>query len=145
MPYPSKIVDRAEVERWIREGRTYRWMKDEYRKKYNIEISRTAFSNIRAQQGLPPRQSPSLERIIPWEVKPEHRSRGFDLHLHTAARLEDGMKVTKVNLSAFESWWAAMQENDWVVAYDPHTEDGFYPAPRRPGVDLGYIREPEEV
>jgi len=141
MPYPSKIVDRAEIRRWISEGKTYRWMVDTYRSKYHLDVSRTMFSNFRRDQDLPPRQSPSLPQVIPWDVREEHRSRGWDLHLHTASRLLDGLTVKPADRSAFSSWWKSMQRRNLVVDYDPET--GYVGVPRRDGIDAGYIREPD--
>lgn len=140
MAYPSKIEDPDEIRRWIMEGRTYQWMVDQYREKYHKDVSRTMFSNFRALHGLPPRQSESLKAVIPWRIEDKHRNWGWDIHLHNAARLMDGLPVGEAQESAFRTWWEGMQANGWVVDYDP--EVGYYPTPRREGIDNGYIREP---
>jgi hypothetical protein len=142
MAHPSKMVDRAEIRQWFEEGRTYAWIQEEYLRKYNLEISKTTIMNWRALLGFPPRQAESLKKIVPWKVDYEkHGNKGWWLHLHAAARIQDGLPVGDEQRSAFETWWKGMQAHDWVADYDP--EIGFYPAPRRPGIDKGYIREPD--
>jgi len=141
MAQQSKIVDWAEVRTWLEEGRTYQWMQEQYLEKYNLPVSRTTFMNARVRLGLPSRQSESQKVIIPWQVRQEHHNKGWYLHLHAAARLADGLPVSKNQKLAFESWWADMQDLGYVVTYEPDT--GFYPVPKREGIDNGYIREPD--
>lgn len=145
VPYPPKIVDRAEVRTWILEGRTYKWMVEEYWKKYKIQIGTSAFSNFRAENGLPYRQGRNAQaKIIPWKIAdPRHRRLSWYTHLRMAARLEDGLPVPQDKLESLQRWWAGMEAGGSVVDYRPDLLEPFIPVPRRPGIDKGYIREPD--
>jgi hypothetical protein len=136
-----KIQDETEAIRWIESGKTYAWMVEEYRRKYNIEISATTFSNLRKRRGLDRR----IERnhdLIPWAVKPEHRFRNQIVMLRAVARERNGKTVNPQTKRALTSWLISMEEQDLVVHYDPDTDEGFFYVPRRAGVDFDLIREP---
>lgn len=45
---PAKIVDEGEVIRWFEEGRTYKWMTEEYLRKYNLEVAPSIWGNFSA-------------------------------------------------------------------------------------------------
>lgn len=47
-----KIQDESEVIRWFEEGRTYQWMIEEYRRKYDIETVVSMWGNFRRRRGL---------------------------------------------------------------------------------------------
>lgn len=139
----TKIVDASEVRRWIREGKTYQWMKEEYLRKYNIEISVSTFIMFNRKYGLSYRYA-VLERggERPWKVKEEHRSRGMDAYLSALIRRDNGYSVPEEKLTSAENWWKQMEERGLVVGYNPDSEEGFFAIPRRPGIDNGYVREP---
>ena len=68
----GKIQDEGEVRRWFAEGRTYRWMCDEYLRKYNIETVQSMWGNIRRKWGLP-RRITRDDDLIPWLILEKHR------------------------------------------------------------------------
>jgi hypothetical protein len=68
----SKIVDEGEIVRWYEEGRTYRWMCDEYRSKYSIDTVQSMFGNFRKRRGLE-RRITRDDDLIPWHVMKDHR------------------------------------------------------------------------
>lgn len=142
MAYPSKLVDRAEIRTWIQEGRTYKWMSEEYLRKYNIEITPTAFSNFRAEQGMPYRYGyEERARLKPWKVRPEHRGKGADVHLTYLARMLAGKPVPADREKSTRHFWEDMKERNLVLSYSPDL--GFFAVPRREGIDGPYIREPD--
>lgn len=51
----SNIQDEAEVVRWFEEGRTYRWMTEEYERKYNLVVSPSLWGDFRRRKDLPRR------------------------------------------------------------------------------------------
>ena len=143
MARPSKIVDASEVKRWIEEGRTYAWMVEEYARKYDIEMSIGAFSTFRYRHGMP-RRIPRDVNLIPWKVKDEH-SNGYPLWvLRTESRIRGEFEVGSTRLRRLEAWKARMSADGVVIHYDPDTEQGWFLVPRREGVDLDLIREPDK-
>ncbi|AGM12205.1 immunity repressor [Streptomyces phage Danzina] len=129
-----KIQDEGEVLRWFEEGRTYDWMVEEYRRKYNIETVPSLWGNFRRRRGLP-RRIVRDDDLIPWLIKEEHRWLYPLAMLRVEARLRAGAKVSELELSRVTNWKQMLEEENAVVHYDPDTEDGFFYVPRQPGDD----------
>ena len=141
---PASIIqDEAEVIRWIAEGRTYAWMAQEYERKYNLRPVPTTFSNFRHRRGLS-RRIQRDDNLIPWAVKAQHRHAYDVALLRMAARKRAGAELTTTDESRLTSWLRKLDAADLVLHYDPDTEQGFYYVPRRPGLDLDLIREPDQ-
>lgn len=140
MPAPSKIVDEAEVVRWIQAGWTYREIRDAYRTKYNIETSLSMWSMFRRRKGLDRRINRNSE-LIPWETRPEHRNNYNLAMLRVEARIREGLDVRDVDRKRHESWLRELMDLNAVVHYDPDTPDGFSLVPRLEGDD-DLIRRP---
>lgn len=136
-----KIQDAGEVRRWIAEGRTYKWMAEEYARKYNIDISPSAFSEFRKREGIDGRNVRN-DDLIPWAVKPEHRWAYQVQMLRAAARSRAGMEMSPVSAGHLEVFLRSLEENNAVVHYEPETEQGFFYVPREPG-DRDIIRKPK--
>lgn len=137
-----KIQDEQEVIRWFEEGRTYEWMVDEYRRKYNIETVPSMWGNFRRRKGLARRINRDDE-LIPWAVKLEHRYDYPIMMLRQEARRRAGFDLTDEQLHALDAWKRGMERDRTVLHYDPDTERGWFYVPARPGVDTDLIREPE--
>lgn len=139
-----KIVDEGEVRDWIEEGKPYRWMVEEYDRKYNRHVSASMFSEFRATRGLARRVVRDPE-LIPWAVKPEHRVDSILGYLRTEARVRAGEAPEDLSYGARTNWQAFIRrlaEENLVVHYDPDTEQGFFLVPREPG-DTDIIRRPK--
>lgn len=136
------MVNQQEVIRWIEEGRTYKWMAEQYMDKYHLEVSPTMFSTFRARAGLPSRIRVDTS-LTPWELRPEHRSMYPASMLRYEARLRAGDKLDPKWARWLENWKEGLERDNLVVHYDPDTEQGFWLVPRREGVDMDLIREPE--
>ena len=137
------MQDESEVTRWIEEGKTYRWMADEYLRKYNIQVSPTMFSEFRATRGLERRIVRDTE-LIPWAVQEHHRWDSILANLRTEARIRAGMDPADLSYALRIRWEAfrrELEETNTVVYYDPQTEQGFFLVPREPG-DTDIIRRP---
>ncbi|MGW1040054.1 hypothetical protein [Streptomyces sp. NPDC002547] len=129
-----KIQDEREVIRWFEEGRTYQWMIDEYRRKYNIETVSSMWGNFRRRKGLD-RRITRDDDLIPWAVNEEHRWLYPLAMLRVEARRREGRPLTESDEARLESWKAMLEEQGAVVHYDPDTEDGFFYIPRQEGDD----------
>lgn len=130
----KKIQDEQEVIRWFEEGKTYRWMIDEYKRKYNIETVPSMWGNFRRRRGLD-RRITRDDDLIPWFVKEEHRWLYPLAMLRLEARLRDGRKLSDPDKARLDSWKEMLTEQDAVVHYDLDTEEGFFYVPRQAGDD----------
>lgn len=139
-----KIVDETEVLRWFEEGRTYEWMRQEYLRKYDIEMGVSAWGNFRRRHGLERRIVHDVD-LIPWEVKPEHRWGWAINMLRTEARRRAGRTLSKVMEEKLNAWLRGLEEEGTVVHYDPDTLEGWFYVPRREGIDTDIIRVPERA
>lgn len=138
----SKIVSEDEVLRWIREGKTYAWMVEEYERRYNVQITQSAFANLRYRRGLDRRIARS-DDLMPWHVKPEHRWEYAPVMLRVEARRREGRTLREQDAKRLASWKATLRDNNLVVHYDPDTEEGWFYVPRREGVDMDLVRRPD--
>ncbi|WP_405056954.1 hypothetical protein OG474_29970 [Kribbella sp. NBC_01505] len=139
----SKIQNKQEVIDWFEEGRTYEWMAATYRSKYGIETGPSMWANFRSRNNLV-RRTVRDDELIPWEVKEEHRWANPLAMLRAAARQRAGIKLTKSDEKRLAGWLREREKAKEVVHYDPDTDEGFWYVPRRPGIDLDLIREPEK-
>lgn len=138
----TKIQDENEIIRWFEEGRTYAWMVDEYRRKYNIETVPSLWGNFRRRKGLP-RRIARNDELIPWEVKREHRWDYPIMMLRYEARRREGFELTDESRELVDGWLRGMERDGTVLHYEPETEQGWFYVERRPGIDTDIIRVPE--
>ena len=139
----SKIVDRQELIRWFNQGKTYSWMRDEYKRKYGLDVGLSMFGNFRRREGLT-RRITRDDDLIPWAVKEEHRYAWDITMLRFEGRRRAGLRELKPEQEQhLEAWIAGLQEDDAVVHYDPDTEKGWFHVPRRAGIDADLIRKPD--
>lgn len=138
----SKIQDETEVLRWFEEGRTYAWMTEEYLRKYNVEMSPSAWGNFRRRRGLT-RRITRDDDLIPWEVNREHRWAWPINMLRQEARRRAGHQLTDKMAANVDAWLAGMERDGTVLHYDGDTDEGWFYVPRRPGIDKDIIRVPE--
>ncbi|TCC19971.1 hypothetical protein [Kribbella sindirgiensis] len=142
----TKIQNESEVLRWFEEGRTYKWMVEQYAEKYNIKIGETAFANFRRRHELKPRLAHGGSSLIPWSPVDRRWRWSYPIQM---LRLEEkrrrGEALSKLNQEKLDAWLRERKAKDEVVAYLPDRpeEQGFYYVPRRPGIDNDLIREPD--
>lgn len=137
----KKIVNENEVVRWFEEGKTYAWMVEEYRRKYNIDTVPSLWGNFRRRRGLA-RRITRNDELVPWNVKEEHRWAYPLVMLRVEARRRDGRELRDVDSSRLTSWLEWMEAESLVVHYDPDTADGFFYIPRGEQ-DTDLVRQPE--
>ncbi len=138
----SKIVDESEILHWFEEGKTYRWMCDEYLRKYNIETVPSLWGNYRRRRGLT-RRITRDDDLIPWFVTEKHRWAYPLAMLRVEARRRAGREIRDVDLARLTPWKQDLAEGGLVVHYDPDTEQGFFYVPAR-SEDTDLIRVPEQ-
>lgn len=83
-------------------------------------------------------------RSVPWHpIRPEHRDRYLIRMLRANHRREQGLSNAAVLEAMLDKFLKAAEEQDFVVHYDPDTEEGFFRMPRRIGIDTGLVRNPD--
>jgi len=107
-----------------------------------LRIAQTTFSNLRARRGWPRRNARDAE-LIPWAIKPEHHFGEPLWALRAEARLRSGMEMRQGALDKLAAWKDRQFHDGLVIHYDPDTEQGWWLVPRREGVDMDMIREPQ--
>ena len=138
----SKIQNEQEVLRWFEQGRTYAWMVEEYRRKYNIETTISMWGNFRRRHGLD-RRVVWDDQLIPWKVELKHRYDDPILLLRKEARRRAGKELPEGVAPEVDAWLRGMERDGTVVHYEPATEQGWFYVPRRKGIDKDIIREPD--
>lgn len=142
MAAPSKVQNMAEAVRWLEEGRSYRWIVEEYRRKYQVETSVEMWSGLRRRRGIPTRIVRD-ETLIPWAVKPEHRHGHAVAMLRAEARRRAGKQLTPGTEQMLDVWLAGLARDRQVVHYAPETSEGWWYVPPRDGIDVDLIRVPD--
>ncbi|MGA5019237.1 hypothetical protein ACPCAA_17695 [Streptomyces griseoincarnatus] len=138
---PRKIQNESEVIRWFEEGRTYEWMQQTYREKYNIETTVPMWAAFRRRKGLD-RRNLRADNLLPWKVKAEHRHLYPAIMLRCEARLRAGRELNERDTKRLANWKTMLDEDKLVVHYDPDTTEGFFYIPREER-DTDLIREPQ--
>lgn len=83
-------------------------------------------------------------RAVPWHpIRPEHRDRYLIRMLRAAYRREQGLKSAPVLEAMLDKFLQAAEERDFVIDYDPDTEEGFFRVERRRGIDTGLVKDPD--
>lgn len=141
MARPTLISNEKQIVEWIAEGRPYREIVELYNMAFGRRLSQSTINNVRKRNDMPGRIHRD-DRLIPWAVAPEHRDRMDLVMLRTEGRLRAGLDVVETRWVDHQSWRRDLDASGMVIHYD--REDGFTWVPRRPGIDLDLIREPDE-
>jgi len=140
MPAASKVQDLPEALSWLREGRTYQWIVDEYLRKYDVRTTVSMWAVLRRRHGIERRIVRDVN-LIPWEVKVEHRHRHAIAMLRAEARRRAGMPLSSKVAANLSAWLDRLDREGVVVHYDRATRGGWRYLPRREGIVLDLIRE----
>lgn len=167
MPRPSKIVNENEARRMLAYGETPQRMVEFYRSKYGIETTTSLWSrafarffggnreDILEEVKARPIELPDIDDNphIPWIIQEDPEGRDLyealrtldDYYMGGTGDPEDHRARAEgeahERLFALERIRQDLAFNNEVIAYD-HEANRFYTAPRRPGIDKGFIREP---
>jgi hypothetical protein len=133
-------LDDNEIEQLLRQGKTQLEVVAMYRDR-GVDITQSAISQA-ISTGRIKVNTDRNRGGIPWQLKPEHRHLHAARMLRTQARLDAGLEVGVTLLSQLVTWKEGLEIENSVITYDPETKEGFWRVPRRPGIDLGLVREP---
>ncbi len=110
-------------------------------------VSPQAVSKAIRDRNLNAERRVSYKQYIPWRIKMDHQESYPHRMLRLWAMSENGKDLTGKQARQLERFVAKLQEDGTVVHYEPDfpAEAGgpWLYLPRREGVDLGWIRNPE--
>ena len=133
-------IDYSVAERMLRAGATQREVADHFgvtQPAVNRAIWRGRIKDITYDRAT------KDESGIPWHpIMSEHRSRYLIRMLRAAARRQRGEKSAPVIEAQLDSFLEQLHQHDFVIHYEPRSEEGFFRVPRREGIDTGYVRDP---
>jgi hypothetical protein len=138
----AKIQDHTEVDRWIREGLTYKQMAEIYRER-GIEIGQGAFAMYALRSAKHEARLPRHRDLIPWALEKQHRHKMDVQMLRAESRRRRGEDLPAVTARKLGAWTRRLQDENAVIHYDPGTEQGFFWIPREPQDD-DIIRRPAD-
>ncbi|MEW1694472.1 hypothetical protein [Streptomyces sp. NPDC091278] len=126
---PTKIKNEQEAIRWLEEGKTYAWIVEQYKKKYDTDTTIAMWSTFRRRRGIETRVVRDTN-LIPWKIAKKHMLAYPLVMLRIEARLRAGEELVGRASSKLANWKKMLKETDQVVYYDRDTEDGFFYVPR---------------
>ena len=129
------MLDYNEADQLLRAGLSQR----EVAARYGVTQSAIAAARRR---GMLKEGNTAYQSALPWRVRPEHLQLNVAKMLRCVYRLERGEAIGESNRRAVDSFIAGLQASDAVIHYDPEVSPYFFRVPRRPGVDLGWVRDP---
>ena len=139
-PSLDAVRDVAEATRWIDQGRSIEWVRQEYERRYNVQTTRELwelFVHTHVEQERTARSA-----LVPWDVLEQHQ---WSVHL-AMLRVEEwrrsGHWVSDGDVTRHAAWRQSLDAAGLVVDYDPGSDDGFVLVPRRADVDEDVIRDP---
>ena len=139
---PGPKLPQEMTARLLEDGWGPKKIADHYKRHLGIEVTPSAVSMFRKRYTDVPAKHKS-EKVIPWDVRPEHKAsvyRHAVLAWHQRERGEAVIGERYRNLMSIET---RLKEAGRVIDY--HPQRGWLIVPARPGVDLGVIREPDAV
>lgn len=141
----GKVIPDNEVERLLRAGLNQGEVVDYLAEHHDIHVTRKAISLWSRRRGLPRQRPATPYEIIPWKIEPQHRFKQVAHMLRAAARAERGEEVPPRIKGTYEKWRQMLQENNYVVDYDPESEAGFSYRVRKPTDGDLLVRMPKTI
>jgi len=140
VPLVSRKLPAALVTRLLEEGLGPRAIVEHLREHHGIEVSPQAISTFRKRHTTIPAQH-STRRVIPWDVRAEHRSSVYRRAILAYHRRAQGRSLTGEERRNLDHVERTLRAAGQVITYQH--DEGWTLVPARPGIDTGIIREPE--
>jgi hypothetical protein len=135
-----KIPDMGELEAWLRSGLTPKEASDRYTAR-GLQITPNAIAVLRHRRGWP-KTNLDHSGLVPWVVEIQHRKLFDHKMLLAESSRRQGRPLSDRDAMLLENWKRRLDEQGAVIHYQADTEQGWWPVPRRAGVDHDLIREP---
>ena len=137
----GKVLPDSLLLRLMREGKTDGQIVRYLAEHEDITVTRQAISAWRKRRGDDMR--PQAPKALPWTLRPEHRQLEPARVIRWHARVERGEELDPADRVRYDRAMKRLQDDRVVIHYDPDTPQGWFVLPRREGIDLGIIREPD--
>ena len=128
-------LDYSEAEQMLRSGAT----QHDVAAKFGVSQSAVSLAikrgNIKHETGF--------ERRLPWKMHNEHVNLSIPRGLRLALRVQAGEEMPEYLRHEGEGFIKTLDELDAVIHYEPEIPPHWFRVPRRPGIDLGLVREPD--
>ena len=137
-PGGAQRIDYKKAEMMLRSGATQQEVADLFGVTQGAIAAAIRRGVVKYKKGRP------ADRAMPWSpIREEHRQKYLARMLRAAHRRESGMENAPPIERMLDSFLRDVEERDYVVTYEPDTEEGFFRVPRRHGIDEGLVREPD--
>jgi hypothetical protein len=134
----AQRLDYSEAEQMLRAGATQR----EVALRYGVTVAAVSAAIKRGRIKF----DTGYQRILPWKMKANHANLAVPRMLRLAERIRTGRDdgMPDYLRAQGEGFARKLDEMDAVIHYDPDVSPYWFRVPRRPGVDTGLVREPED-
>lgn len=125
MSAPRQLPEMSRMERWKREGLTYRQMAERHFEETGIRVTDRAFSAAFSRAGKSGESKP-LARTVPWRVRTDHHS-SYPLTMLRALgrRLRNEPLRPGVD-EELNQWLKKLRARGLIVGYDSRSDAGFH-------------------
>lgn len=125
MAAPRLIPDATELRRLVASGKTHAEIADLVYERTGQRVTRGAVSSAISRAGL---SSPAnrYKDHLPWKVRIEHAKHYAARMLRLLGRRDQGDTLSEADSRRLDAWLAKLEEENAIVAYAPHTEEGFF-------------------
>lgn len=139
---PGKVLPDSLIDQLVRAGKSDADIRRYLQEHENITVTRQAISVWRKRRGDESRR-PAMVKAIPWRLRPEHMMSEPARAIRWQARLDAGLPISEAEERRLAKVKAELDAVGGVLVYDADHPAGWGVVPRREGVDLGLIREPD--
>ncbi len=118
MPHMARKLPAPLVTRLLEEGLGPSAIVEHLRSKEGIDVSPQAISTFRKRHTAVPAQH-STRRVVPWDVRPEHRSSGYRRAILAFHRRAQGQTLTGEEARNLDHVERTLRESGQVITYHP--------------------------
>lgn len=118
MAPPSLVPPKNVLEKWKKAGYTQKQMVDLTFEQYGNVVTRSAIAAAMSRYGLAG-DANRYEDYTPWRVSALHATAHPLRMLRLLARWRQKNDLNDKELKMVKSWYKSMQDNEWIVGYDP--------------------------
>lgn len=134
---PYAVIDYSEAEQLLRSGLS----QTEVAARFGVKQAAISMAISRGRI----KYDTGVRRLLPWKnIKPEHLRLNVPRQLRAAMHLAAGDEQPPVVEMQARRFIDELDRLGAVIHYDPDLEPYWFRVPRRPGVDLGFVREPDK-
>lgn len=135
------VPDKATMRRYVEMGLTQQGIADRYEADTGVRCSRSAIGMALGRYNMTTqRRRRRHQDLLPWPLPKKHRTLHDARMLRFEGQVRAGDPLRDKDMRIYRTWRRRLAAANAVVAYAPHTEDGFFWVPRQSS-DLDIVRE----